>query len=444
MSRLIRISALLLASFLVACGEFIVENEEIKDNRRDLDITNDNAEELLWSAYQGFHTPFYYAQFYEYLDGSSLTVNSNPVACVGGGEYTADSYKLEGAEYEEGDTFNITFDGCVKENGVTYSGSLSGRYVGIEGYNSEFLNVVDVDQCASRVDRDEFNNGAVLITDQAENVLFDKQGARLFVRYLNPDPDNITEAVEHASYELALNEKAVVVNRSASSPSSSLEGDGASIYKVEEGVQEAIDCVFYKREIELRLDSFKIVASDSTRLIEGVVTLTHTLNSEDNKVLRVEADSLKSTIELGNLTERYTLNDFDWRMEYDEKVQGTYGAYFSAEFINDLNGAIGEVRTSSGSALRGALADLHPGSGIITVDGVGGENVAMNVNNLSSVTVAIEAEGDQTGDGRGDKTAENFDLSWVQFLNREFVRPPVLPIEPPTSGPDTDFGNLLP
>ena len=443
MSRLLRISALLLASFLVACGEFIVENEEIKDNRRNLDITNDNAEELLWSAYQGFHTPFYYAQFYEYLDAYSLTANGNSVPCVNGGEYSADSYKPQGAEYEEGDIFNVTFKDC-KENDITYNGKLSGRYVEIEGYNSEFLNVVDIDQCAARVDRDEFDNGAVLITDQAENVLFDKQGARLFIRYLNSDPDNVTEALEHASYELALNEKAVVVNRSSSSPSSSLESDGASIYKVEDGIQEMIDCAFYKREIELRLESFTIAASDATRLIEGVVTLTHTLNSEENKVLRVEADSLKSQIMLGNLTETYTLNDFDWRMEYDEKVQGTYGAYFSAEFVNDLNGAIGEVRSSSGSALRGDLVDLRPSSGIITVDGVGGENVAMNVNNLSSVTIAIEAEGDRTGDGRGDKTAENFDLSWVQFLDREFVRPPVLPFEPPTSGPDTDFGNLLP
>ena len=68
----------------------------------------------------------------------------------------------------------------------------------------------------------------------------------------------------------------------------------------------------------------------------------------------------------------------------------------------------------------------------------------MKINNLSSITIAIEAEGDQTGDGRGDKTAENFDLSWTEFLEREFVRPPVLPIEPPSSGPDTDFGNLLP
>ena len=371
MNRLIRISVLMLTGVLVACGEFIVENEEIRDNRRDLDITNNNAEELLWSAYQGFYSPFYYAQFYKYLDASSLIATGSPVACDGGGSYTATSYKPQGDEYKVGDIFAVTFKNCVKENDISYNGTLSGRYVEIEGYNSEFLNVVDVDQCAARVDRDEFDNGAVLITDQAENVLFDKQGARLFVRYLNSDTDDSTEATEIASYELSLNEKAVVVNRSTSSPGSSLASDGASIYKVEDGVQEKIDCVFYKREIEMTIQSFEMVASDSTRLIDGVVTLTHTLNSEDNKVLRVEAESLKSQITLGNLTEKYTLNDFNWRMEYDEKVQGTYGAYSSAEFVNDLSGAIGEVEISSGSALRGVLTDELPRSGIIAVDGVG-------------------------------------------------------------------------
>ena len=444
MSRSIRVCVLLLAYLVSACGEFIVDDKDLSDNRRNLDVTNDNAEELLWSAYEAFYSPFYYARLDQYLDAASLVASSSPVNCTNGGTYTANYPNAVGEEYQKQDSFSVEFSDCVKSNGIRYKGLISGRYLDIEGYNSEFLEVVDIDQCAARVNREEFDGNARLIVDQAEMILFDKQGPRLFVRYLNSDTDDSTQVIEHAVYELGLNDDAVVFNRSSSVAGSVLDEDGASVYMVEEGLEEKVDCTYFEREIELEFKSLSMAAIDSTRTINGKVTVTHTQNRANNKVLRITSDAVESNIVLGNLRESYTLNDFDWRMEYDEQVQATYGAYFAAEFVNNLNGNIGEVRASSGSAMRGPLAELHPSSGIISVDGVEDENTAMNVNNASSITFAIEAGGDQTGDGRGDKTAENFDLSWTQFLNREFVRPVELPVEQPDSGSNPDFGNLLP
>ena len=444
MSRSIRVCVLLLAYLVSACGEFNVDDQDLSDNRRNLDVTNDNAEELLWSAYQAAYSPFYYARVDQFLDASGLVASSSPVTCSGGGSYTANYPNSVGDEYRVQDAFSIEFDECVRSNGIQLNGLITGRYLEIEGYNTEFSNVVDIDHCASRVVRDEFDGSARVIADQAEMILFDKQGPRLFVRYLNANPTDRTEVVEHAVYELSLSEEAVVLNSSSTVSGSVLDADGASIYKVSEGLEEKVDCTYYERQIDLDLASLTLAASDSTRILNGSVTLTHTQNRAENKILRITSEAIASSLVLGNLSESYTLNDFEWRMEYDEQSQATYGAYFDAELVNNLNGAIGEVRVSNGVAMRGALAELHPSSGILSLDGINDENAAMNVNNASSITFAIEADGDQTGDGRGDKTAENFDLSWVQFLNREFVRPPVIPVEQPDSGSNPDFGNLLP
>lgn len=195
MGRLIRVGFILLTSLMVACGEFIVDDKDFSDNRRTLDITNDNAEELLWSAYQGFYLPFYYARLDRYLDASLLSATSSPVNCSTSGTYTANYPQLSGEDYQKGDLFSIEFSDCIEASGVRYNGLLSGRYLEIEGYNKAFQNVVSIDECAADVNEEEFDGLGDLIADEAEMILFDKQGARLFVRYLNPDMTMIAQAL---------------------------------------------------------------------------------------------------------------------------------------------------------------------------------------------------------------------------------------------------------
>jgi len=427
MSLVVRVYLVAAFCLLAACGEFIVDDQDFSDNRRNLDVTNDNAEEYLWSSYHAIYSPLYASRLHELLDARYFgTTQSGKVGCAHGGTAKIGFPNAVFGAYEEGDDFNLAFYNCSQVGGVVLNGAIRGSYQEISGYNTAFVDSITEDACIAELTEQDFDGVPTVIADQASTLVFDKQGARLFMRYLEPDPDDPLGKDEISTYELSLNEEAIVINRSATLPDSASKEDGAEYYIVKDGEHELVDCAFYEREVELVLTAFKVAAQGLVHTLDGTLELSNAFYERDRRDYHIQSDRLKSSFTLANLTEGYDLRDLSWRVEYGQAVDTNYAVAFSAEAESVSDGVVFEPRTG---AFRGTLGEPNPKNGIMVVDGKDDQNTAMNIISALSVTIAIEAEGDQDGDGRGDKTAPNFDLTWKEFLDRDFVRPPVQEIE---------------
>lgn len=430
MSLVVRVCLVAVFGALAACGEFIIDDKDFSDNRRNLDVTNDNAEAYLWSSYQAIYAPLYYSRLNEMLDARYFgNSQAGDVACLHGGRAQIDFPNAVFAVYEEGDRFTLTFDNCSQISGVTLNGVIKGEYKEITGYNTAFVDAITVNECIAEITDQDFDAAPREIIDEAQSVVFDKQGTRLFVRYLDPDPDDALAKIEVNTYELSLSDEAIVVNHSATHAPSASKEDGALLYAVKDGVHEEIDCAFYERSLELDLQGFTVEAEGAVHTLDGLIELSNAFKQRNQRDYHVEAQQLKSSFTVGFLDESYYLNDLSWRMEYGNAVDANYAAAFSAEAESTSSGVIFEPRVSSGAALRGKLNAFTPKQGVLAVDGKDDENMALNIVSDLSVTIAIQAEGDRDGNGRGDLTAPFFDLTWAEFLARDFVRPPVQDVE---------------
>lgn len=434
MSRLVRVSLICLVSLLVACADDL----DFPDNRRSLDITNDNAEEHLWSAYQVLFSSLYFSDLDDTLDNTDFGGVTGTGSCSVSGEYAVNFSRETNEDYEESDQFSVTYSDCVKANAVKYNGTVRGEYIEIEGYNPAFSDQVEVADCKAQVetiknDEDDLDD-PVTIDDQAESVAFDKQGDRIFVRYFNSSGGASGSQVTKAEYELSSEQDAVVINRSATDPSSTLASDGAALYKLKDGEHEQINCLYYKRRVELELESFVLVNDSVEHSLGGTLEIIEELTEPGRINYRLLGDDVSVKLRYGNAEEQYYLNELEWRQETEFLTNNTYAISFDAELVNRIDGNISESRSFSGSPLRGVLGAPNASDGILSVFGVNLENAAFNINSASSITFAIEAEGDRNGNGSSDPTADNFDSSWSDFLGRVFVRPPEIAVE--GSGPD--------
>ncbi|KZZ63012.1 hypothetical protein A3762_12855 [Oleiphilus sp. HI0125] len=433
MSRLARAFLYSLTALVVGCGEFIVDDQDFSDNRRTLDITNDNAEAYLWSSYQSIFSPLYFARLNEMLDARDFKgVQVGGYTCPGGGSAVVNFPNASGVRYEESDAFSINYTACFNDAGAQLNGEVSGKYKETEGYNKTFATDLTVAQCITNLELDEKIDAGryELIDDQASNLIFDKQGARLFVRYMEQDPQDDQLAIEKRVEELSLDQIAVVVNRSTTDFDSSFEEDGARIFVVEDGLQEQIDCAYYEREIDLDLQDLIVDIDDNTYELSGKLALKNSMgrevgvSSRQDRVYSLSGD-FTSVLSKGNFREDHSIKDFEWRIEYGPTSQSTWALSFSAELTNQNDGVIFEAFSSTGSPLRGAFDLSVPNLGILSVSGKDDDGVAMNVLNSAGVTFAIQSDGDINGDGRVDLTAPNFNVAWNDFLDRNFVRPPV-------------------
>lgn len=434
MSRLVRVSLICLVSLLVACADDL----DFPDNRRTLDITNDNAEEHLWSAYQVFFATLYFSNLDDSLDSVAFGGGSGTTSCAASGTREVSFPRTVGEVYEEGDEFSVEYSDCVGSNSIVYSGLIRGKYTEIEGYNAEFRESVTVDQCIASFEREEEDFDApTTIDDQSESVAFDKQGDRLFVRYFNAGSDAAGSQVTKSVYELSLDQNAIVVNRSATDASSTLQSDGAALYKVENGEQEKIDCLFYERRAELKVENLTLDTGSVLHRLSGTFEIIEQLTQEGQSNYRLIGDDISVELRFGNVQELYTLDGLEWRQETDLLTNNTYAITYDSELINRIDGSIAESRSQSGTPLRGRVGDATVNDGVLAVRGKDQDSTAMNVNNSSSITFAIDAKGDQDGDGRRDPTADNFDVSWANFLGRQFVRPPEIELEEKAPEPDS-------
>ena len=438
MSRLVRVSLICLVSLLIACADDL----DFPDNRRSLDITNENAEEHLWSAYKVFFEALYFASLDETLDSTSFD-QGKPGSCSAQDSVTLGFTRQEGDEYEENDEFSVTYSDCVKPNNVTYKGDVRGKYLEVEGYNSAFLDSVSVEQCVEQVEKikgdEEDLEDPARIVNQAESVAFDRQGDRLFVRYLNSGGalgSQVTVFVE----ELPSDRDAIVVNFPETDLPSTLESDsdGAQLFKVKDGEQEQINCLSYKRRVELELENLELVKGSIKYSLSGTLEIIEEVTEPGRINYRLLGDDISVVLSYGNTKESYYLNDLEWRQESELLVNSTYAISFDSELVNRLDGSISESRSLSGSPLRGEVGEPTVNDGILSVLGINLENAAFNVNSSSSITFAIEAEGDRNGNGSSDPTADNFDSSWSDFLGRIFVRPPETVVEEIAPGPDSN------
>ena len=442
MSRLARAFLYSLTALVVGCGEFIVDDQDFSDNRRTLDITNDNAEAYLWSSYQSIFSPLYFARLNEMLDARDFNdVQSGSVACPGGGSAVVNFPNASGERYEESDAFSINYTACFNEAGAQLNGEVSGTYKETEGYNKTFATDLTVAQCIANLELDEKIDAGryELIDDQASNLIFDKQGARLFVRYMEQDPQDDQLAIEKRVEELSLDQIAVVVNRSATDFDSSFEEDGARVFVVEDGVQEQIDCAYFNRFVDLTLKDLIVDAGAITHSLSGKLELSNSMGIKDNinderPELTTRDDlfySLKgdvsSEIDLVNLNESYSIDGLDWGMRFGSADDASWSATFNSEVVSLIDGAIFEVAVTTRSPFGGVLGQDNPTEqgGIITLEGIDDEAAAIRILGASAISVVIEAEGDQNGDGRSDQTSPIFNVAWTDFLDRNFVRPPV-------------------
>jgi len=425
MSRLAKAILVSVASCLAACGEFIVDDKDFSDNRRNFDLTNDNAEAALWSAYQSTFAAIYPLDLKEVLDADAFGQNSGEVNCASGGTKTLTYPRALGERYEEGDRFTLEYTDCVTAQGLTLNGVIRGHYTELDGYNTEFLDSVDITQCVARVDEDESLASPLELTHSTDQVFFDKQGDALIVRYVDlNDGDGGSTKTTQFEYELALGQDAIVVNTSQTAPTSSLASDGAQIYLVQEGEYEEVDCDHYQRVVELTFENVVVENSEVVHRISGDVDLTDTFMLPTQRRNEIEGD-LRVEVEQALYSEVHSVNELEWLFDYDPVSTGSYSVLMNVELVNQATGSITEAQSSTSSPLRGVLGEALPNDGIFKVLGISDENGSFNIENTTSITFAIDALGDRDGNGASDRSAELFSVQWTDFLDRSFVQPPL-------------------
>jgi hypothetical protein len=412
----LRTALFFLLTFLVGCGEFIVDDKEIVENNRTQDITFDNAEELIWNAFHGAGTAFTQSEVKDGLDANFFGGQSGVQTCAGGGTINYQYSAAPGEVHEAGDTLSLNYDQCVRADSAIVNGQVTGRYTEVEGYNDAFTGFT-MDQCAARVAEKESLN--TLIVDQAETVIFDRQGAQLFVRYRSSRSGQGGVQVDQSVYILDEGEDAIVVNRSLSDSDSVLPADGAQIFLVKDFVQEQLDCRYYKRTLELVLSSLRVTGQEVETILNTTLTAEHYFRSSTNQDFDASSSFASVSVKKNSYEVPLELRDLQYRQEYDGSPQSTLSVAVSGE-MNVAGGGIVEYLTLL--PMRSGSVGAVPVSGQLRVNGIEFDQATMNIDSASLIRFSVAAEGDTTGDSRPDPEPP-FASSWTDFLNRDFVRP---------------------
>lgn len=420
MDTITRLVLLISFAIVSACGEFIVDDKDFSDNRRSVDITSDNAESLTWTAYMAGVETFRQSELYYGLVPQTFGAQSGVLSCTGGGEIHYSYSKDVADRLVAGDTFDIQYSNCVRASGEVANGRVSGSYSEVEGYNYSFDSTLDVDECIARVRADEAPN-AVVIDDEADEVIFILGANSLQILYR--DMLNATDQIDVATYSIGLDQQAIVLNRSQTQPSSSREEDGARLYLVldpKSDAKEAVDCDEARIKGSLVVENLIVSGNEVESTLNSSLSFDYWYRESGNEDFVFESDIASIKILKNSYQENVALEGLEWSWEMDAQTTNAYALSLSSEMTGDAVGGVAEIAVLV--PLRGGMAESTPGSGQLRVLGVGLERSTMNIDNTTQIRFSVAPEGDISGNLQPN-TAPLFSSSWVDFLERDFLRP---------------------
>lgn len=447
MSRTVRAAILLLAFMCSACGEFVVEDKDFSDNRRNLDITSDNAEAWLWSAKQVVIDNLLNAGLYTNLDASavgnlklysSFTESSDqPIegtaVCVGGGELAFEYSRPKGGfdesddaseliYHEAGDTFKLEYEDCTKEDGVVLDGVVSGTYESLEGYNRIFSESVTIDQCHALIER-ETEELWGLLSDEADSLVLEVINNTVVVRFYEYVSNSSNDLIEVASHTVLPDESTIVVKASSDNSLSAVKEDGVIIYRVEDGGFERIDCAEFRRNIKINVNKLTMVDGQLISSLHGEFNYEGIFRSPINREYVLSSDGasvgISSSDDTNAFKESFELNNLEWRHEYDWAEENSFVVSASAELIKDDVEEIAELQVDNLRGFEGV--NFH--SGGWNIFGREDELAAASVMNNVQLRFNFAEEGDSDGDGKLDFLPNAFSNSWDSFQDRDFIIP---------------------
>jgi hypothetical protein len=396
--------------FFVGCGEFVVDDKEIVDNNRTQDITFDNAEELVWNAFHGAGTTFRQSELQNGLDASFFGSQAGVHNCAGGGEISYQYSAAPGDVHQTGDTLSLEYTDCIKANGNTFNGQISGRYTEVEGYNDAFTGLT-MDQCVARV-ADKETVTALVIDDQAETVVFERQGAKMYVRYRSAPNGLSGPPVDQAVYETLESDRTLVINRAPGNYDSVDASDGALLYFVDGFEAKPIDCKYAKRTIDLDVKGLRVQGKSVFSTLDSSLELRHYFRNSNNQDLSITSDLASVVLVKVGHSVSLDMRTLVFRMDYDVVGSSTAGLEYSGEM--NVSGDSGVVDYFNLISFSSAYDRDVASSGQFRIRGEGTERVTMNVDSDVTLRFSVSTEGEPV---------PVFSNSWTDFLDRNFVRP---------------------
>ncbi|GEM_PF-1946121 len=467
MSGAFKVSIIAVFLFMFsACSDIKDELEIFKDdvdldvNDRTLDITKENAQPIVYGFIQSSLRSFLYLPLFNFLDSSDLPDTALLVDdeyiydCSLGGRAFYSLARPDGEEYRAGDQFAVRYEACEETDGVTFDGSISLTYSEIDGLNESF-SLNSSERCEANLGK-TFDGSYSVYENRddsgelfwADDVRFALVGNGLEIQYLKRSEsapfDNEVVFTKEAFGNSIVVLRALEEDESRSGEAQirykikensypSLKGvdgldlleviydldevnGGDEFYRLAGRTSSQVECQSYERYANLRASNLiSTVADDVTFVMNGTTKIYQSSDRLLQFSERVYDSNFKVGVLQGNDERIYSFGETYSAAKGVDTTRSPYSYSVTGGMTFDGGGyaELEELSTVFSSGLS-----TPPSSGGFVILGKDLEAISINFDS-ETVSLAIDYNGDSTGDGLSDADA-TFDSYWYDILDQNF------------------------